>query len=221
MLLEQTVELAGHDRLKPVDLAVAKCCPFVVGAGMADEAHRIDQPGGHGAEQLHFLSAHDVGTALADERHARNDRLALSGPDQLGGKFIEPGGAWNVGRLLPAAVGADHPGEEQGLVAELRADFGDRVREPVRSHGEDPLVILEFVGAFSGTIDQIGATIGRAPVDCNETFGPAHAFSAHSRKPRRRDFAPRFSFQPARLVRPGTKAPRRLRHRQLHVRDRD
>src|SRR5205085_12064398 len=90
------------------------------------------------------------------------------------------------------------------------ADFRDRVGKGAGGNRKNALVILELVDPFAGALDQIGAAIGRAPVDRNETFSPAHAFSANSEKPPQRDFAPRFSFQAARLVRPRRYRPKEI-----------
>ena len=127
--LQQVEQLAGHHRAETVQAATPQVAPFVVGAGMADQAIGLDLAGRDRAEQLHFLAAHDVGAAVPDIGHARDDGFAFTGPGEFPRQFVEPGGAGNVRRLGPAAVGADHAGHQQGQVAEAIPNFGDRRRE--------------------------------------------------------------------------------------------
>ena len=52
-----------------------------------------------------------------------------SGQTRFAARSSSAGGAGDIGRFDPAAVGADHAGEQQRLVAEPLADFGDGVAE--------------------------------------------------------------------------------------------
>ena len=44
-------------------------------------------------------------------------------------------------------------------------------------HGQHTAIVLEFADALARRIEAIGAPVRRAPVDRDETFSPAHAFS--------------------------------------------
>src|SRR6185369_15515743 len=174
VLLEEVEQFAGHDRAEEVDQAVAQQRPFVVRARVADEPVGVDQAGGDAAEKLHFLAAHDVRAALSDERNAGDDRFALAGPDELCGDLVEPGGAWNIRSFFPAAVRADHPGEQHRMVAEPLANFRDGRLKAAGSNRQHALRIFEFVAMFARRIEQIGAPVGRPPVDRNEAVHPTH-----------------------------------------------
>ena len=77
MLAKQVENLACHHRPEFGDPAIRNPHPFVVGAGVADEAIGGDRPIGDRADQLHLLAAHDVGARFVEERDARNDRRPL------------------------------------------------------------------------------------------------------------------------------------------------
>ena len=133
-------------------------------------------PGREGAEQLDFLSAHDVRLVRVDKGHARNDGCAaLFRPDELRREIFDAGGAGDVGSLDPAAVGSDHPGKQQRPVAQPFANLGDGLGESALGNAQDALVVLELVDALARAVHQIGAAVRRAPIGCNETFCPAHA----------------------------------------------
>ncbi len=67
------------------------------------------------------------------------------------------------------------PAEQQRLVAEPRADFADRVVETAGGNRQYALTVFELFDAAPLAVDQIGTPVGRAPVDGDETFCPAHA----------------------------------------------
>src|SRR6476661_1805485 len=158
-----------------MELALAERGPFVVGARMADERRRIDHSGRRRPEKLDLLAAHYVGAAVAEVGNARNDGLALARADELGHDFVDAGRARNVRRFLPPAVGADHSGQQQGLVAKPLADFVDRVRETTLGNRQDALAVLELLDVLARRVDQVGPAVRRAPVDRDESVRPAHA----------------------------------------------
>ena len=64
VLLEQAEHFAGHHRVKANQPAACHHGPFVVGAGMADEAIGRDHAGGDRAEDLHSSRMTSGGSAL-------------------------------------------------------------------------------------------------------------------------------------------------------------
>jgi hypothetical protein len=141
---------------------------------VADESVRIDQAGRDPAEQLDFLAAHDVGAIILEIGDAGDDGFAIARPDQRRDEFIDARRGGHVARVLPAAVRTDHACEQQRIVAEALPDFGNRRREAAPGHCERALVVVELFDAMAGAIESIGAAVGRAPIDGDEAFSPAH-----------------------------------------------
>jgi hypothetical protein len=79
---------------------------------MADEAVRIDDPGGDAAKKLDFLAPHNVGATLTDVGDARHDGLAVPRPDERVDKLLNAYRAGNIRRFDPAAIGTDHPRQQ-------------------------------------------------------------------------------------------------------------
>src|SRR5437763_988761 len=162
---------------------------------MTDERIRIDQPRRRSAEQLHLLTAHHIGAAITDVGYAGNDCLALARADQRRNELVHPRRTANVRSFFPAAVRSDHAGEQQRLVAEALADFRNGSGKTAGGDRQNALAVLELLGATAALIARISAPIGGPPIDRDESICPAHAFVAHSRKPREGySLLPRFSF---------------------------
>ena len=143
--LQQVEQLAGHHRSKdwicPEQTITHLLC---VPGWQTRQSCGID-PGRDRSEQLNLFAAHDVGAAIAKIRHARDNRLALARPSQLPREILDAGGARNIGRFHPSAVGPDHSSQQQRMVAQPLANFGDRGREAAGRYRQDALAVFELV----------------------------------------------------------------------------
>src|SRR5436190_18285351 len=113
---------------------------------MADEAILRNESRADRSEQLNLFAAHDVGAASAKIRYSRDNRFAISGPAELPREIFDSGGAWNIGRFDPPAIGPDHSGHQQRQITQLLANFSDGSRKATGRYRQYALAVFEFSG---------------------------------------------------------------------------
>jgi hypothetical protein len=91
---------------------------------MADEGIGRNLPGNDCAEQLDFLSAHHVSSAVPDKRDTGHNGLPLTGPGKGLGKIRYTRRAADIRRFHPATVRSDHSGKKQGKITQPAPDLG-------------------------------------------------------------------------------------------------
>ena len=131
VLAKKAEQFARQDSSESDDLPLSQSDPLVVRAGMANQGVGINQSGGMRAEDLDLLAAHHVSLAIRVDGDSRDDGdSARFDPDQMACQIARPGGAGDIRRFDPAAVGADHSSQQHRQVAKPFADHLHRVGEP-------------------------------------------------------------------------------------------